>query len=166
MQLEITSTGAGARPAAVVTMVDSAALITQDDLAELVEQIERHQLERVGFVTGDSDPDQRGRLLAGPAPAARGIPGTDAVKRVEDGIVLKTIDRTTLYTLDLPAVVPVEAIHGALASLEELPLTVADIVTALDSPITLLDATGVPLVGEHATDSSGGGANREAGHES
>ncbi len=68
----------------------------------------------VAFVRGRHELDRVRGMAALGIPCVAGLPVTDATKRVDGDVVVETVDRSTLFTVDLPILVPA----GSLASAE------------------------------------------------
>jgi hypothetical protein len=85
-------------------------------------------------------------LTSSGLPAATGVPGTDAVKRVVDGMVVDTLDRTRLYVLRLPAAVERSVLITALDGCHGETCLVADLVAPGDTLPVLVDADGDVLL--------------------
>jgi 2-C-methyl-D-erythritol 4-phosphate cytidylyltransferase len=84
-------------------------------------------------------------LAAGGVPTATAHAGTDAVKRIADGILVETLDRTRLYVLRLPAAVDRHVVLATLDRCQGARCLVADLVAPGRSIPTLVDDEGRPV---------------------
>lgn len=99
-------------------------------------------VDLVILAEGAIDSATAASLVAAGVPAATGRQGTDAVKRVDGGRLIETLDRSRLYTLRLPAVVELRSVVAVLAARRSTTCPIADLVAPGATVPVIVDRRG------------------------
>ncbi len=86
-------------------------------------------LTDLAFIDPSQDAaDAAALVVRAGAPAMRHMPFTDATKLVRDGLVVETVDRSSLTTVGLPLVIPIANVRAALSAAPADLVHVGDLV--------------------------------------